>query len=113
MLCRIEVPAHLWSYPRGRPHLHHVEPLAWTDRRIVGKYRHVVGREHPHDQTYDHSVRMGRKLRHLPTRRQWTWESDFIARGSEVTPDGRDFDPGELDALAVKLMAKKARAEHW
>ena len=55
----------------------------------------------------------GRKLRHLPTGRQWTWGSDFVTRGSEVSPDGRDFDPGELDALAVKLMAKKARAEHW
>ena len=55
----------------------------------------------------------GRKLRHLPTGRQWTWGSDLITRGSEVTPDGRHFDPGELDALAVKLMAKKARAEHW
>ena len=55
----------------------------------------------------------GRKLRHLPTGRQWTWGSDFITRGSEMSPDGRDFDPGELDALAVKLMAKKARAGHW
>ena len=55
----------------------------------------------------------GRKLRHLPTGRQWTWGSDFITRGSEMSPDGRDFDPGELDALAVKLMAKKACAEHW
>ena len=55
----------------------------------------------------------GRKLRHLPTGRQWTWGSDFVTRGSEVSPDGRHFDPGELDALAVKLMAKKARAEHW
>ena len=29
----------------------------------------------------------------------------------EVSPDGRDFDPDELDAMAKKLMAKKALAE--
>lgn len=55
----------------------------------------------------------GKRLRHLPTGRQWTWGSDFVTRGSEVSPDGRDFDPDELDAMAKKLMAKKALAERW